>query len=233
MLLGDLAVGLDEGGLVGLGVELDRLPEALEVLIVLSGPEGGLGEVVVVQGLVFLGGLGLHGLEHVVGLLVAAGVEVDVGAEESYIRPIRQAGGHRLGDVVDSRACGRDAEDVLLSGHGLDKIPPSADGGGLAGLDRHRRDPPEVVPQVEVGRAQLVAEDGAVEPQPQGRPVGIGRQGEGVGGKVDVPQLVVVRGALGVLLDRLLVVLACLLVVVEVVLGLCEHVVGAVVVAVL
>ena len=75
-------------------------------------------------------------------------------------------------------------------------------------------------------------QDRRIEAQMQGRLVGLGGQGEAVGGQVDVAELIVIGGALGIEFQGLLVVLSRLGVIAQVVLGLGQHVIGGIIVAI-
>ena len=147
--------------------------------------------------------------------------------------PVLDAVGDGLGDLVNGRVLRRKRKTSFRSGTASIRYQAPSIVPGRARLDRLHADRAEVVPQVEIGRAQLVAEHGAVQSQPQGLVVGIGGQGEEVRRQVEVAQLIMVRGALGVELEGLFVRLPRLVAVAQVVLGLGQHVVGGIVVAIL
>ena len=233
MLVGHLHIGVDQRRLIGLRIKLDRLSQQVQVLVVAAGSEGSLGVIVVEEGLVLVGHGGADLGEHLVRLAVASGVEVDVRPKHVDIRALVDPVGQGLGHLVDGRVLRCRAEDVLSSRHSLDQVPIAADRARLARLDRADRDPTEVVPQVEIGGAELVVQHGALHAQSGGCLIRLGGQGEGVSGQVDVAELVVVGGALRIELDGLLVVPPGLFVLTAVELGFGQHVVGGIVVAVL
>jgi hypothetical protein len=101
VLIGDLNVGIDQTGEVGLWIELDCLLKQRQILVVASGSESGLGMVLAQQGLIFLRHAGADLAKHLVGLRVSPGVEIDGRPEDADVGPVFQSVGHGLGHLID------------------------------------------------------------------------------------------------------------------------------------
>ena len=187
----DGLVGFHQGVAVDFRIQLDGLLHLGDVTVEISQPEFHLAEIVVIQGSVLLIDLLFERLIELVCVLMAPGVEEDVGVGKSEFRSVN-ARVDRAPEMIDATSPGGAVIVVGIAGHGLDQEELVEHLPGFCLEIFPFLDLPQIIAHVEIGHPQLVMDNGLLLPQIQGAVVFIGSPAVFELGQENVGQLVVV-----------------------------------------